>query len=341
MALIWIPALSGAAGIVVVKGFSALAAEPLAVAALCTLMAAIAQAAWLKELAGPQWAPFSLLTLFTGAGVLTLEHPVPLVPPLCALAGIGLFVWAWVAAPRSFQLSGAAVKAYRAAGQARRPAPLAAFHWAPVWRSVCSWQYVYLVTFMGFQTATGTWLLTPFWVVLGWLGPRTKTRWLWALPVGRRALLWTIMGPILAAQVLGYLASFRIHSKLRPISEPRVMVVTLAAILGGVMLTVLCCALADWRGLARVPRRILNTVFASLFVIWYVAALAELFFTPYNAAWERDALAHFGRTAPMSLPALMAAAAAVLIALYWAIEKVFSEPDFADKPRVSQPDAFA
>ena len=43
----------------------------------------------------------------------------------------------------------------------------------------------------------------------------------------------------------------------------------------------------------------------------------------------------------MGLPALIATAAAVLIALYWAIEKVFSEPDFADKPKVSQPDAFA
>jgi hypothetical protein len=43
----------------------------------------------------------------------------------------------------------------------------------------------------------------------------------------------------------------------------------------------------------------------------------------------------------MGLPALVVAAAAVLIALYLAVEKAFSEPDFADKPRVNQPDAFA
>jgi predicted acyltransferase len=42
----------------------------------------------------------------------------------------------------------------------------------------------------------------------------------------------------------------------------------------------------------------------------------------------------------LSLPALIAIAAAVLLALYWVVEKVFSEPDFADKPKVAQPDAF-
>jgi len=72
-----------------------------------------------------------------------------------------------------------------------------------------------------------------------------------------------------------------------------------------------------------------------------VASLATLFFSAHDATWARDALVQLGRAAPMGLPALIAAVAAVLIALYRAVEKVFSEPDFADKPRVSQPDAFA
>ena len=149
------------------------------------------------------------------------------------------------------------------------------------------------------------------------------------------------MGPILAAHVLGYLASFRVHRHAAPVSEPRVVVVTLAALLGWVMLTILFFVLVDWRGFARIPRRILTTAFLSLFGIWWVASLAVLFFTPYSATWARDALTQLGRTAPMGLPALIATAAAVLIALYWAVEKVFSAPDFADKPKVSQPDAFA
>jgi hypothetical protein len=340
MAVVWIPALSGAAGIVIVRGFSTLAAKPLAVGALCTLMAAVAQTAWLKELAGPQWILYPLFMLLPVAGPLVVDHP--LVPPLCALAGVGLIVWAWVAVPRSFQLSSAGFKTYRTAGQARRPAPLAAFRWAPVWRSVCSWQYVFFVTMMGFQTLGGQWLLTPFCLLMAWLGSRTKTRWLWALPIGRRALLWTMTGPILAAQVLGYLASFRAHRHAPPpVSDPRVVVVTLAAILAWVMFTILFCVLADWRGFARIPRRSLNTVFLSLFVIWYVPSFAATFFSSHGATWARDALVQLGRAAPMSLPALIAAAAAVLIALYWAVEKVFSQPDFADKPRVSQPDAFA
>lgn len=343
MAVVWIPALAGAAGIVIVKGFSALAVKPLAVGALCTLMAAVAQAAWLKELAGPPrilYLPFYFF--LPVAGPLVVDHSVPLVPPLCTLAGVGLFVWAWAAVPRSFQLSSTGLKAYRAVGQAGRPAPLAAFRWAPVWRSVCSWQYVFVVTMMGLQTLGGQWLWTPFWLLFAWMGSRTKTRWLWALPVGRRALLWTIMGPILAVHVLGYLASLRIHLHAPPVSDLRVVIVTLATILGWVMLTILFCVLLDWRGFARIPRDILTTVFLLFFAICSVACFAALYFARHDAATlARDALAQLGRTAPMGLPALMVAAAAVLIALYWAVEKVFSEPDFADKPRVSQPDAFA
>ena len=342
MALIWMPALAGVAGIVAVKGFSALAARPLAVGALCTLMAAVAQVAWLKELAGPMgllYVPFFLLPV---TGPLLVDHPLPLVPPLCALAGVGLFAWALVAVPRSFQLCSARLKRSAAAGQARRPVPLAAFPWTPVLRSVCSWQYLFFVPWIGFAVFGGQWLLTPFWLVIAWGGARAKTRWLWALPVGRRALLWTLIGPILAAHVLGYLAGFLFHRRLAPVSDPRVVVVTLAAILGWLMLTILCCALIDWRGLARVPRPILNTVFLSLFLVWYAASFGLMALTPGNSAvWLRDALAHLARAAPLPLPALIAVAAAVLAALYRAVEKVFSEPDFVDKPKVAQPDAFA
>jgi len=199
---------------------------------------------------------------------------------------------------------------------------------------------VFFAAMMGLQTLSGQWLFAPFWLVMVWLGLRAKTRWLWALPVARRALLWTMMGPILAANVLGYLASFGVH-RHAPVHEPRVVVVTLAAILGWAMLTILFCVLADWRGFARVPRRILTTFFLSLFGISWAASLAALYFVRHSETWVRDALAQFGRTAPVGLPALMAAAAVLLMALYWAVEKVFREPDFADKPRVSQPDAFA
>ena len=295
MAMVWISALSGAAGILVVKGFSALTAKPLAVGALCTLMTAVAQTAWLKELAGPEWVSLVSFPVLPAASVLIVEHPVPLVPPLCALAGVGLFVWAWVAVPRSFQLTGAGVKSYQAAGQAREPAP-PAFRWTPVVRSVCSWQYVFFVTMMGLQTAAGQWLLIPFWLLIAWQGPRMRTRWLWALPAGRRALLWTMMGPILAAHVLGYFAAFRVHRHPAPVSEPRVVVVTLAAILGLVMFTILLCVLSDWRGFARVPRRILTTAFVSLLGTWYVASFAALFFAPHSDTWGRDALVQLGRT---------------------------------------------
>jgi hypothetical protein len=341
MALIWIAALSGVAGIVVVKGLSAQAAKPLEMGALCTLMAGMVQAAWRKQLAGPTWTLLPIVMVLPAAGPLMVDHTLPVVPPLCALVGVGLFVWNWVAAPRSFQLSETGPRADGWAGQSRKASARAAFPWAPVWRSVCSWQYVLFVPMMGLQTATGQWLLTPWWMLMVWLSLRVKTRWLWALPVGRRALLWTMIGPILAVHILGYFASFRVHRYAAPVSEPRVVVLSLAAILGLVMLTILFLVLVDWRGFARFSRVMLMSVFFSLFGIWYLATMGVLVAAPHGATWAQEGLAQISGKLPMSLPALIASAAAVLIALYWAVEKVFSEPDFADKPRVNQPDAFA
>jgi hypothetical protein len=102
------------------------------------------------------------------------------------------------------------------------------------------------------------------------------------------------------------------------------------------MFTIFCCVLIDWRGFARIPRRTLGIVFASVFAVWYVGSMAGLFFAPHSATWAQDALTRLARTAPLGLPALVATAAAVLMALYRTLEKVFSEPDFADKP-VAQP----
>ncbi len=307
MAAIWIPALAGAAGIAIVKGFSASAADPLAAGALGTLIAAVAQALRLKELEGPKWLFFLYFTV-NPSGLALLKRLDPLVPLICALSGAALFLCAWVMVPRSFQLSNASVKAWRPALQERRITPRTAFRWAPVLRSVCCWQYVFFLPWMGYATATGQWLFLPFWLVVAWQGSRNKARWLWALPVGRRALLWTMMGPILAAHVLGYLAGFRFHQRAAGITEPRVMVVTLVAILGYVLLTILLCVLFDWRGFARIPRRTLHIVFLSLAIIWYVASVAVLYFGP-DGEGMRDVLGRVGRTAPISLPALIAAVA--------------------------------
>jgi hypothetical protein len=208
-----------------------------------------------------------------------LAGAITLVLPVCTLAGLGLFAWAWANAPASFRLAGKRLKAEPEAGS---PGPFAAFRWAPVLRSVYSWQYAYFVVFMGIWSATGQWQLLPFWfVIIIWQAARGRTRWLWALPVGRRALLWIIIGPVVAVHVLGYIPTA---------SEPRVAVVTLAAMLALLMLTVLFCVLFDWRGFARLPRRIHHGVFLSLFVIWYVGIFAAWFFGPYSPKRVNDSL---------------------------------------------------
>ena len=344
LAMIWIPALAGTAGMAATRGISPLLVNPLMVGALCSLLAAVAQTIRPKELAGPKWILYPLFVLIPVVSALMEAYPMPWLVPVCGLAAVGLFAWSWMAVPRAFLLNRAAVKEGAAADIAGRTGPPTAartvFRWAPVLRSIFCWQYLFFGIMMGLQAASGHWFLSSFWVVIGWMTPRTKMRWLWALPVSRRALLWTMLGPILAPQVLGYLVSLRSHWRT-PVAEPRVVVVFGTAMLGWVMLNILLIVLLDWRGFARIPRNILSTAFAVLFSLFFGGSFAFQYFAPRRAPWAEAALVHLGRTVPVSLPALITVAVALLMVLYWGIEKVFSEPDFADKPRVSQPEAFA
>ncbi|MBZ5586801.1 MAG: hypothetical protein LAQ30_32365, partial [Acidobacteriia bacterium] len=217
-----------------------------------------------------------------------------------------------------------------AALPARAPVTRAAmtFAWAPVLRSAYSWQYLFFVPMIGVWTSSGSWLLNPFWLLVAWWDSRARTRWLWALPVGRRALLWTIMGPMLAAHALG----FYFRRPTGASSEPRVEIVTATAILVYAMLAILFIVLLDWRKLSRVPHRVRRAAFVSLLALWYLTSMALIFLAPYQELMH-NGLARLAHALPLGPPALVAAAAALLLALYLAIEKVFSEPDFADKPK--------
>lgn len=115
------------------------------------------------------------------------------------------------------------------------------------------------------------------------------------------------------------------------------MIVAIALVLGGILLTTLLVSLLDWRGLFR---RIRVRLFAAIFGAWYVGALGFGFFAPRGHELAANALPALARLIPLSTPALAIAAAAVLTALYAAVEKLFREPDFVDTPKERARDTF-
>jgi hypothetical protein len=188
---------------------------------------------------------------------------------------------------------------------------------------------------------SGQWMVGGSVVAWFWFTARQQSRWLCALPVNARALLLTILTPILLLLTVGYFAGLYLPRK-RPIPVPdlNVQVLNLAAILGWALLIVLCIALYDWRRLGRFPKWV--RALPALLLVgvpWFVPGTL-FFFVPSAmdqfVRLQRDILQAISHAIPGGVFGAVAASVAALTALYWAVEKVFSEPEFAGKPRPPQ-----
>jgi hypothetical protein len=331
--MIWISVFAGVAGLLLVKGSATPVGPVLAAGALCTLGAGICQSFKVKELAAPQWIMFPLWMLPPWAGPQVVDRTGAILPASCLLIGAALLARAWLAAPRSFELapaeaSGSAAPAASAAlVRAGSGRSTSAFTWAPVLRSVFSWRFTFMLAFLGFSAA-GEWLACTLWLVFAWLIARVQVRWLWALPLNRRALLWSLMGPIVLAEGLGYGAG--LFGRHAPPKETNVMIVMPIAMLAYLLFVILCLVMAEWRRLAY---RFRKWFFSGLALTWYASFMWLVFFSRFEMTMVRDALVHFARVQPLSPQALAAASLAALILVYMAVEKVFGEPEFADKPK--------
>jgi len=175
-----------------------------------------------------------------------------------------------------------------------------------------------------------------------WFQARQQSRWLWSVPINPRALLLTILTPILLALTGGHFAGLYLPKKSPiPVPDLNVQVLTLAAILVWALLVVLSMVLYDWRRLGRMPRwvRVLPALLLigiPVLVRGGVMLLASSAATKQFERLQRDILQAILDLTPGGVFGVVAASVAALAALYWAVEKVFSEPEFAGKPRPPQ-----
>jgi len=347
LSMIWLPAIAGFSGVLVSVDFAgysrysrALSGGPAelalglgAVAAVYTLAIIAMQSVRVREAGAPNWLMPVFFLATQGTVMASALRPITApVLMLCAPLSAALFLKTWRAVPKTFQIAPAG-KAAGAAPVSRARAnrggePVTA--WLPILRSVWSAQvYGVVPVFFCLAAMQGQWIAACVLFPMGlWQVAPQPVRWAWSLPVNRRMVLWTILAPLFFPLAAGYFLNLHHGGRHpRPIPEPRVQVLTLAAIFAAALLAALFRALLDWRRLRHVPLVVRRVVFA---VAVGVAAVANFafFVLPAPAAINdtQVALLRLSRALPASPAAVIA-----LAALYWALDRVFAEAEYADK----------
>jgi hypothetical protein len=151
-------------------------------------------------------------------GWLSGENRIAFVLPtlICWLASAAIFLRTWHTAPKSFQsapLEPATVAVSRGTAPSRA---VPSTPWIPVLRTVPRWGGLDLLFVFVFM-ATGS--LRPIMLILFasvWPSARPRVRWLFALPVHRRALLAAILLPMILAITGGYLIGVHLPTSPMP-----------------------------------------------------------------------------------------------------------------------------
>jgi hypothetical protein len=249
----------------------------------------------------------------------------------CWLVTAALVARTWQIVRPSFQLapvkpSPTAAEPIRAEGIRTRAVP-----WKPVLSTIfpaMGFGYLYLFVAMGV-------LYSPFLVFFvifssqDWVTTRSRFRWLLALPVPPRTMLLAGTLPGMLSLICGYLVG--VHLSFIPGRAHgvglRTQIVTVVFIAGYSMLANLSALAGHWYRLrhALLPGH-WNTIFMLSFL---VGGMVLIFFQ----ILERfDPAGWLSATLPESLGRAIGLSVLLLAALWWALDAMFREVEFADKP---------
>jgi hypothetical protein len=350
LGMLWLPTLAGVCMILAATGV-AHAASALAVAkavAVCTLAIAALQSIQVRELTLPRWMILPVVFLFQAVGlwVIRFAGATPVMAVCLPLSAV-LLLRTWRALPKSYQLAPAGnhprtasvPNAEKRARTTVRFSPVAA--WWPVLHSVFPARSLFVLPWLVMGAVPGQWVFGSFGVALLWFQARQQCRWLWSLPMSARALLLTILAPAFLMLAGGYFTALHLRKRPIPVPDLNLQILNVAAILGWALLVVLCMALYDWRRLGRVPKWVralpaLLLIGIPVFVPGILALLTPLAAMEQFARLQRNILQAISNAIPGGVFGAIAVSVAALAALYWVVEKVFSEPEFAGKPRPPQ-----
>jgi hypothetical protein len=327
------PAVAATASIAFVRtAVSGVALAPLQMTGFSLLLTAILLSARPKQTHGPRWLFFAVyLPIYGGAMWAFKRNAAAPAAAACAALAAVLVIRTWFAIPESFQIALAAD--LRPARTSKRNTGKGAMAWGPVLRSVFSGFFIMFLCYLPGGTFGGEWLLAGAFVSFLWVAVRQKTRWLRALPVNPKSLLATFVAPILLMLLAGYFAGFHIGRHPRAMPDERTLVVNVACIVGWPLLMILISAATDWRLLRRVVFILRPAWMITAFLVLPLASTGVF----SSASWRRVALSQsialqISGALPQNLLLATVLLASILLAVYWAANRVFEDAELSDKP---------
>jgi hypothetical protein len=327
------PAVAATASIAFVRtAVSGVALAPLQMTGFSLLLTAILLSARPKQTHGPRWLFFAVyLPIYGGAMWAFKRNAAGPAAAACAAVAAVLVLRTWFAIPQSFQVAPAGD--LRPARTVKRDTGKRAMALGPVLRSVFSVFFTMYLLFLPGGTYGGEWLVAGVWVSFLWVTVRQKTRWLRALPVNPKLLLAAFVVPILVMLLAGYFAGFHIGRHPRAMPDERTLVVNVACTIGWPLLMILISAATDWRLLRRVVFILRPAWMITAFLVIPLASTGIFF----SGSWRHVALSQsialqISRALPKNLFLAAAFLASILLAIYWAANRVFEEAEFSDKP---------
>jgi len=192
LTFIWLPVLAAA-----VAGSHA--AGLIEAAAVCTVAVLLVQSVRVDEISAPAWLVNMVAPVLLLGGIALAYFSATAVRTGCAVISTILFVKIRAGIPKSFQV--ARVKAVP-----RRPENRNSYRtpvWWPGFRSLYTWQSFLFFPGLLVFSVTGSWLMTSIWVAMVITQSHPGLRWLFALPISRRKLLWSVLIPPIALIMSG------------------------------------------------------------------------------------------------------------------------------------------
>jgi hypothetical protein len=320
MAIIWLPALFGGAAILISRSLAKEVLTVAAMAAIATLAVMALQSVRVQLLCSPH----SLLLVFFPVMVFivaftALSDFVAPAPALmvCLPLSAALFLRTWRAIPKGLLIAPEAVAVRPTRGHAGGEPVVP---WLAILRSAFPWGIGAFSPVLFWSAMTGSLVFVCcIGVNIMWMASRPRVRWACVLPVSPRVVLSLVIGPVLVVTAGGYLAGRRYHA----VEDPRFLILHVAAIIGLTLLFVLFNALFDWRRLRHVRLAVRVGLFSPMFP---VLAIVVCGFCHVELA---TFLPGVSRALPGNLAAAVAVAGIALAALYWAVERVFAEAEYA------------
>jgi hypothetical protein len=286
----------------------------------------------------PRFGRVISFIVLMSAAVVLMFTPLLAVLLVCFTAIAGLLAYAWLHIPASFQIMSADEE--RPSQQSQKPgvplssSPAGILAWAPLFRTLSFSSYAMFIVLGAIWTLTSAWPLGALVCVMMFSQIHFRSHWLFALPVSRHKLFAMLVLPLFGVMTAGSVLSIYFDllgkSTLQSAGAgmARMLLVNVAAVAAGSLLSVFMVNLAWWRRAGRTLRKSVPPFYFLAFFGGLGMVLMRQFssHTPHSGeSLGGVPLALALRILPDNIFALAGVSIIFLGCLYWIVSQQFCE----------------